>query len=144
VTDEQTATATRPTATRPTARTLPAPAPAPSAEERTAARTAAPLVPARDDFTFAAPPARRAPSRPAATSRASSGLLWTATATAVVVLSGFFVLVVSGRVVTEGPVVLVLTRTHGVHLGDLFALGAWGLAVGGLLASALASTSRRR
>lgn len=128
MTDEQTATATRPS-----------PPPAPSAE-----RTAAPLVPARDDFTFAAPTTRRAPSRPAATPRPSSGLLWTATATAVVVLSAFFVLIVSGRVVTEGPVVLVLTRTHGVHLGDLFALGAWGLAVGVLLASALAGAHRRR
>lgn len=128
MTDEQTATATRPF-----------PPAAPSAE-----RTAAPLVPARDDFTFAAPAARRAPSRPAATPRPSSGLLWTATATAVVVLSAFYVLIVSGRVVTEGPVVLVLTRTHGVHLGDLFALGAWGLAVGVLLASALAGAHRRR
>lgn len=108
------------------------------------AQAPAPLVPARDDFTFAAAPAT--PRRAAAPTAAPAPrrLVWTATAVAVVVLTGFFVLIVSGRVVTEGPVVAVLTRTHGIHLGDLFALGAWALATGGLLASALAATVLRR
>ncbi|TXR56281.1 hypothetical protein FMM08_09145 [Quadrisphaera setariae] len=75
---------------------------------------------------------------------ASPRLVWLATAVAVVVLTGFFVLIVSGRVVTEGPVVMVLSRTHGIHLGDLFALGGWCAAVGGLLAAAPGAPLRRR
>lgn len=141
--DDQTATPTD-TDTRTAARTATAIRPAPRAVpgQRPAPASAAP-VPVRDDFTFTAPPARRVPA-PSTAPRASLGLVWMATATAVAVLSGFFVLIVSGRVFTEGPVVLVLTRTHGIHLGDLFALGAWCLATGGLLASALAGTPLRR
>lgn len=66
--------------------------------------------------------------------------LWSATTLGVLVLSAFFALTVSGRVVTEGPVVLVLTRTHGIHLGDLLALAAWCLAVGALVGAALVTT----
>ncbi|MGQ7297578.1 hypothetical protein [Quadrisphaera sp. KR29] len=127
--EEQTATAT--------ATAAPARQPAP----QPARQAAAPLTAAPDAFTFTAPPApgsvRPGAARPAGPATAPRALVWTATALAVVVLSAFLVLVVSGRVVTEGPVVLVLTATHGVHAGDLAALAAWGLAVSALLASAL-------
>lgn len=136
VTEEKSATATAsrpvPTATVPTVPAQARPAGAPPA-----------LVPARDDFTFTAPPVRRTTASAARAARAPQALVWTSTAVAVVVLSAFFVLIVSGRVVTEGPVLLTLTQTHGVHLGDLFALAAWGVAVVALLASALAVRSMR-
>ncbi|PWJ55159.1 hypothetical protein SAMN06264364_10480 [Quadrisphaera granulorum] len=109
-------------------------------------------VPTGDDFSFAArrpravaAAASAAASDPAAPSAsAAARLLWTATAVAVVVLSAFFVLIVSGRVVTEGPVVMVLTRTHGIHVGDLFALAGWGVAVLALVASAMTSSRAAR
>jgi len=110
--------------------------------------TTAPVLPrpaaTPDTFTFTAPPAARhapAPVRPAAVRLT---WLWTATAVAVGVLTAFFVLIVSGRVVTEGPVVAVLTRTHGIHLGDLLALGLWCTATGALLVNALVTTAAVR
>ena len=114
----------------------------------TTALTSAPApprpTPTPDTFTFTSPPAAHrtpAPARPAAVRLAP---LWTATAVAVTVLTAFFVLIVSGRVVTEGPVVAVLTRTHGIHLGDLFALGLWCAATGALLVNALVTTAAVR
>jgi hypothetical protein len=45
------------------------------------------------------------------------------------VVSGFAFLLVTGRYIDRGPVVLVLTRQHGVHEGDLFVLAGWGFAI---------------
>jgi hypothetical protein len=58
------------------------------------------------------------------------------------VLSAFAVLLLTGQYTNEGPVLLSLTPTHGVHAGDLFVLLGWGV---GLLAEVglLRSTGRR-
>lgn len=111
----------------------------------TTASTTAPALPrptaTPDTFTFTSPPAARRAPAPARTAAVRLVPLWTATAVAVTVLTAFFVLIVSGRVVTEGPVVAVLTRTHGIHLGDLLALGLWCTATGALLVNALVTTA---
>jgi uncharacterized iron-regulated membrane protein len=52
------------------------------------------------------------------------------------VVSGFAFLLVTGRYLDRGPVVLVVTRQHGVHQGDLFVLGGWGVAILALIALA--------
>jgi hypothetical protein len=45
------------------------------------------------------------------------------------VLSGFMFLLVTGRYINDGPVLVRLTTTHGLHLGDLFVLTGWVLAM---------------
>ena len=115
----------------------------------TTALTSAPApprpTPTPDTFTFTSPPAaHRAPALAPTAAQVRLAPLWAATAVAVTVLTAFFVLIVSGRVVTEGPVVAVLTRTHGIHLGDLFALGLWCAATGALLVNALVTTAAVR
>jgi short subunit fatty acids transporter len=55
------------------------------------------------------------------------------------VVSAFAVLLLTGQYVNEGPVLVRLSQTHGVHVGDLFVVLGWAaalLAVGGLLWSA--------
>jgi hypothetical protein len=66
-------------------------------------------------------------------------LRWLSALVVAAVLSGFAVLLLTGQYVNEGPVLVRLTRTHGVHVGDLFVVLGWAaalLAVGGLLRSA--------
>ena len=41
------------------------------------------------------------------------------------VLSGFAFLLLSGRYIKDGPVVLALSQNHGLHLGDLFVIAGW-------------------
>jgi len=53
------------------------------------------------------------------------------------VLSGFAFLLLTGRYFEEGRVVVVLTRTHGLHSGDLFVLAGWAVATAALVALAL-------
>ena len=45
------------------------------------------------------------------------------------VLSAFAVLLLTGRYINDGPVVLSLTETHGVHEGDLYIVGGWAIAL---------------
>jgi hypothetical protein len=58
-----------------------------------------------------------------------------------VVVSGFAFLLVTGRYINSGPVVVVLTPEHGLHEGDLFVIAGWALAVLALVA--LATTPGR-
>jgi hypothetical protein len=58
------------------------------------------------------------------------------------VLSGFAFLLVTGEYFDEGRVVVVLTRAHGLHSGDLFVLAGWALATAALVGLAL--PARRR
>lgn len=63
-------------------------------------------------------------------------LRWLSALVVAAVLSAFAVLLLTGQYVNEGPVLVRLTRTHGVHVGDLFVVLGWAvalLAVGGLL-----------
>jgi hypothetical protein len=46
-------------------------------------------------------------------------------ALAVVVLTGFAVLLVTGRYVADGPVLLDLSAEHGLHEGDLLVAAGW-------------------
>jgi hypothetical protein len=58
------------------------------------------------------------------------------------VISGFAFLLITGHYINDGPVVVVVTREHGLHEGDLFVIAAWGLAL--LALFTLAATSGRR
>lgn len=48
------------------------------------------------------------------------------------VLSGFAFLLVTGQYLNDGPVVLSLTRSHGLHAGDLFVVAGWAVAMAAL------------
>jgi hypothetical protein len=50
-------------------------------------------------------------------------------ALAVVVLTGFAVLLVTGRYVADGPVLLSLSAEHGLHEGDLLVAAGWAAGV---------------
>lgn len=45
------------------------------------------------------------------------------------VLTGFALLLLDGHYRERGPVVLSLTARHGLHLGDLFVIAGWAVAV---------------
>jgi len=45
------------------------------------------------------------------------------------VLSGFAFLLVTGRYINDGPVLVSLGGGHGVHLGDMFVLVGWAMAM---------------
>jgi|1186.fasta_scaffold743074_1 hypothetical protein len=45
------------------------------------------------------------------------------------VVSGFALLLLTGKYVNEGPVVVVITREHGLHEGDLFVVAGWVVAM---------------
>jgi hypothetical protein len=62
-------------------------------------------------------------------------LRWAGALLVVGVLSGFAVLLLTGHYVDEGPVLLKLTATHGIHRGDVGIVAAWGLGMIGVLVS---------
>ncbi len=45
------------------------------------------------------------------------------------VLSGFAFLLVTGEYANEGPVLLQVATDHGLHLGDVFVLAGWAVAM---------------
>jgi hypothetical protein len=45
------------------------------------------------------------------------------------VLSGFAFLLLTGQYENEGPVLVRITREHGLHEGDLFVIAGWALAM---------------
>jgi hypothetical protein len=53
-------------------------------------------------------------------------------------LSGFALLLGTGRF-RRGPIVLVLSQSHGLHAGDLLVIGFWVLAVSALVWLAMPS-----
>jgi hypothetical protein len=62
---------------------------------------------------------------------------WLCATVAEVVLSGFAFLLLTGRYINEGGVVVVLTRDHGLHSGDFFILAGWVAATAALLVLAV-------
>ena len=48
------------------------------------------------------------------------------------IVSGFTVLLVTGRYINDGPVLITLTKGHGLHAGDLFVIAGWGVAMAAL------------
>jgi hypothetical protein len=58
------------------------------------------------------------------------------------VLSGFAFLLLTGRYINDGRVVLRVTTTHGLHAGDLFVIAGWAVAM--IALAVLAIAPRRR
>ena len=45
------------------------------------------------------------------------------------ILSAFTFLLLTGRYINDGPVVIALTDSHGLHVGDLFVIAGWAVAM---------------
>ncbi|GAB4082291.1 hypothetical protein GCU67_09935 [Modestobacter muralis] len=69
---------------------------------------------------------------------------WTGALLTTAVLSGFAVLLLTGDYLREGPVLLTLSATHGIHRGDLGIVAAWVLGEVGVLVAAFAGRRDRR
>ena len=69
---------------------------------------------------------------------------WAGALLATAVLSGFAVLLLTGDYIREGPVLLTLTATHGIHRGDVGIVAVWALGVIGVLVCALSGPRARR
>ena len=66
-------------------------------------------------------------------------LRWLSALVVAVILSAFAVLLVTGRYVNDGPVLVALGADRGIHTGDLFVVAGWAvdlLAMIGLLRAA--------
>jgi hypothetical protein len=70
-------------------------------------------------------------------------LRWFCTFVVAGVVTGFGMLLLSGRCDNAGPVVATLSDDHGVHLGDLFVIGGWIVAMLAVLVLAARSGRRR-
>ncbi|CCH85951.1 protein of unknown function [Modestobacter italicus] len=60
------------------------------------------------------------------------------------VMSAFAVLLLTGDYIREGPVLVTLSETHGIHRGDVGIVAFWTLGMIGLLIAALSRPSRTR
>lgn len=60
-------------------------------------------------------------------------LRWLCFVVVIGVMSGFALLLLTGRYVNAGPVIASLTKNHGLHEGDLFVIGGWIAAVAALV-----------
>ncbi|CCG01365.1 hypothetical protein [Blastococcus saxobsidens] len=60
------------------------------------------------------------------------------------VVTGFAFLLVTGRYINEGPILLSLSSAHGLHAGDLFVLAGWAAAMLALACLVVLSTGRPR
>lgn len=49
-----------------------------------------------------------------------------------VVVTGFAYLLLTGRYPNDGPVLVSLTATHGLHAGDLVVVAGWLVAMAGV------------
>jgi hypothetical protein len=58
---------------------------------------------------------------------------WLCALVAGAVVSGFAALLVTGEYANEGPTLLSVSSSHGLHVGDLFVLAGWAVAVLALL-----------
>ena len=59
-------------------------------------------------------------------------LRWLSTLVVGGILSGFTFLLLTGDYLNDGPVLLAVTDSHGVHAGDLFVLAGWAVAMAAL------------
>ncbi len=50
------------------------------------------------------------------------------------VLCGFAFLLLTGQYINDGPVLVTVSRNHGVHVGDVFIVGGWAVGMIALLA----------
>ncbi len=56
-------------------------------------------------------------------------LRWFCAAVAGAVVSGFAFLLVTGRYISDGPIIARLAEDRGVHLGDVFVAAGWAVAM---------------
>ena len=49
------------------------------------------------------------------------------------IVSAFTFLLLTGRYINDGPVVIALTDSHGLHAGDLFVIAGWAVAMATLV-----------
>ena len=49
------------------------------------------------------------------------------------ILSTFTFLLLTGRYINDGPVLITLSRSHGLHAGDLFVLAGWAVGMAALV-----------
>ena len=49
------------------------------------------------------------------------------------ILSGFTFLLLTGRYINDGPVLITLTQSHGLHAGDLFVIAGWAVGMAALV-----------
>jgi hypothetical protein len=47
-------------------------------------------------------------------------------------LSAFTFLLLTGNYINDGPVVVAVTESHGVHAGDVFVIAGWAVAMAAL------------
>jgi hypothetical protein len=71
-------------------------------------------------------------------------LRWLCALVAGAVVTGFAFLLITGRYINDGPVLITVAPEHGLHTGDLFVIGGWALAIVALLVLALSPTPRDR
>jgi hypothetical protein len=72
-------------------------------------------------------------TRPGRRLRRPDRVDWACALVAVVVLTGFAALLVTGRYVADGPILLSLSAEHGLHEGDLLVAAGWVVAVGAVV-----------
>jgi hypothetical protein len=68
-------------------------------------------------------------SRPGRRLRRPEAVDWACALVVVVVLTGFAALLVTGRYLADGPILLSLSAEHGLHEGDLLVAAGWLVAV---------------
>jgi hypothetical protein len=68
---------------------------------------------------------------------------WGCAAVVAAIVSGFAFLLVTGEYIKEGPTVLTVTRTHGLHAGDVYVVAGWAVAMLAVVVLA-AQPGRRR
>jgi asparagine N-glycosylation enzyme membrane subunit Stt3 len=68
---------------------------------------------------------------------------WLGAMLAAAIMSVFAVLLLTGDYVREGPVLVRLSTTHGIHRGDLGIVSLWTLGMLSLLAVVIAGRPRR-
>ncbi|WP_324275698.1 hypothetical protein [Blastococcus brunescens] len=66
---------------------------------------------------------------------------WLCACVVAAVLSGFAGLLLTGRYINDGPVLITLAATHGLHAGDLFVVAGW---LAAMTALALLTTRQGR
>ena len=71
-------------------------------------------------------------------------LRWVGVLRTAAVLSGFAVLLLTGDYIREGPVLVTLSGSHGIHRGDVGIMACWTLGMIGLLVAALSRPARTR
>lgn len=69
-------------------------------------------------------------------------LRWSCALVTAAVLTGFGLLLVTGKYVNEGPTVVSVTKSHGLYEVDVFVIAGWVVATCAL--AVLALTSGRR